>query len=520
MGPSRTHHITAAADASEQRRGNTSQRQQRRESAGALIVAQSMWDALCAEVRADQQRETAAFMLARPVRTPAGQWRLVAFEMVRVPDEAYLERSASHVVLPPSVTAAVTARARDANAVVVLAHSHVGGALPLPSSRDHAGEQALVPCIVRRTNQPVVRLIVGVHSQHVALVQFEVRDGLADHSPAALTETPLDVILVGSAVQRLTTVREDDAAGAVAQTTHTDDRYDRQVRAFGRDGQVALEQQRIAVIGLGGTGSHVVQQLAHLGIQHFVLIDPDRLERTNLNRVVGATPQDVGRFKVDVAADLIVRVQPTASVVPLATDVTEQTVGRRLLDCDAFVCCTDNHGSRAVLNQLSHQYLLPGIDLGVEIGASGSPLGEGGADAQAARDMLISGRVQLLAPDHACLVCRAGTLDPEQVRRDLLTPEARAADPYIRHHAEPQPAVISLNGQVASLAVTMLLAMFCGIPLGGRHIRLRMQRAASSPIETTPEANCPICSLRGFARRADSAPFPGRTTPRPVIGAR
>ena len=83
------------------------------------------------------------------------------------------------------------------------------------------------------------------------------------------------------------------------------DMFDRQVRAFGAAGQQRLGDTRVAIIGLGGTGSIAAQQLVHLGVRKFVLIDPDTIEVTNLNRVVGATAQDVGASKVSVAARYI-----------------------------------------------------------------------------------------------------------------------------------------------------------------------------------------------------------------------
>src|SRR5438132_32011 len=66
-------------------------------------------------------------------------------------------------------------------------------------------------------------------------------------------------------------------------------RFDRQVRAPGPTGQARLRALRVAIVGLGGTGSQVVQQLAHLGVRSFVLIEDDRVEESNLPRLAGAT---------------------------------------------------------------------------------------------------------------------------------------------------------------------------------------------------------------------------------------
>src|SRR5262249_10800834 len=94
------------------------------------------------------------------------------------------------------------------------------------------------------------------------------------------TSDPMKIVCLGERRQVL--FESNDAAEPVPQL------FDRQVRAFGEAGQRALASMTVAIIGLGGTGSVTAQQLAHLGVRRFVLIDPDRIEASNLNRVVGA----------------------------------------------------------------------------------------------------------------------------------------------------------------------------------------------------------------------------------------
>src|SRR4051812_49276003 len=85
---------------------------------------------------------------------------------------------------------------------------------------------------------------------------------------------------------------------------------------LGDEVQDIFETARVAVLGLGGGGSHIVQQLAHIGFQRFLVLDPDRVEETNLNRLVGATEEDarLGTYKVDVAKRVIGRLAAEAVV--------------------------------------------------------------------------------------------------------------------------------------------------------------------------------------------------------------
>ena len=274
-------------------------------------------------------------------------------------------------------------------------------------------------------------------------------------------------------------------------------RYDRQVRAFGVAGQQVLRSIRVGIVGLGGTGSFVLQALMHLGVQDFILIDPDTVEETNLNRLVGSTPSNVGIPKVSVARAWAEQINPHVRIEVRQDSVLKAAVARSLADTDFVFCCTDSHGSRAILNQLAYQYLLPVIDMGVVIAA------------REKRVTHIAARTQLLAPGLACMVC-GSLLDSENIRRDLLTDFERQADPYILGQPEPAPAVISLNGTVASLATTMFLNAVTGIPGSARFLNYNGITGVCRPVVCTPHPSCIVCSLSGALARADEWPLPAR----------
>ena len=85
---------------------------------------------------------------------------------------------------------------------------------------------------------------------------------------------------------------------------------------LGSDSARKLEQTRVTIVGLGGGGSHIAQQLAHVGVGSFRLIDPQAIEASNLNRVVGATQAEVeaNRPKVEILRRLIREIRPNANV--------------------------------------------------------------------------------------------------------------------------------------------------------------------------------------------------------------
>lgn len=432
---------------------------------------------------ADAPLESARFLLARPVLTPGGAWRLIVYDVIAPRAEEYDIQSEHALRLQPSVVARVVQRARADGASIVLAHSHPLDEEVRPSAADIAGEKLLLPLFRRRVpHAPHGRLILGTAGIHARL--FHTDGG----------ESAVETVEAGANITFCGTNRSETKAFANAPR---DQQYDRQVRAFGDSGQRVLTSLRAAIVGLGGTGSVVAQQLAHLGVGAFLLIDQDTIERTNLNRVVGARRADIGRTKVDVARDMILAISPEAAVESIHDDVCNQSIARRLLDADVFMVCTDSQGSRAVLSQLAYQYALPGVDVGVAIHVSEKRVSH------------IAGRVQLLAPGLPCLTC-CDILDAEQIRRDLLTDEARSRDSYIVGASVQQPAVVSINCAASSLAVTMLLSAITGMPYATRNQRLRLELGVVSRVEIERRPRCPICSEDGALVRGDSWPMPGR----------
>lgn len=225
-----------------------------------------------------------------------------------------------------------------------------------------------------------------------------------------------------------------------------DEKYSRQVLALSIEGQWKIQRVTVGVVGVGGTGSHVVQQLAHLGVSKFVLVDADLIEESNLSRVVGAHPIDstVLRPKVIVMKQLIKRINRDSQVICVNKMIDSTEAIATLRNADIVFCCTDNLASRGILNAFAYQYLVPVIDMGVQVQTD---------DKGTIRK--VAGRVTILLPDGACLRC-LDILDPEKVRCEIEEGQRLG---YLGAEEVPSPAVISLNGVVASLAVTEFLQL-------------------------------------------------------------
>lgn len=393
-----------------------------------------------------------------------------------VPEDAYERRDCLSAVLKPSFLVEVANRSRVTGMAVIAIHTHPASpGHPCFSSTDDAGETELSVYFARRAAMvPHIALVIGPEGcrgrllgQEEEVEVWEVGLNLALHSPLA------------------------DLADH--------ERDDRQVRAFGAPGQRLIRRMRFAVIGVGGTGSIECQQLAHLGAAWITVIDPDLVEETNLNRLVGSIPSDVGRPKVEVAARMIRAINPEATVTPLRADIVDEDVARLIATFDFVLLCTDSHASRAVVNQAAYQYLVPVIDMGVSITV---------ADGSVTH---ITGRVQMLAPGLPCLTC-SNALDSEAIRREMLTPEQRAADPYVHGVRELQPAVLSINSTVSSMAMTMMLGAVTPVPVKPRYQIYDGIRGRVKEMAVAVQPHCVVCSSIGAFVKGPTWDLPVRST--------
>jgi len=194
-----------------------------------------------------------------------------------------------------------------------------------------------------------------------------------------------------------------------------------------------LSALRIGIIGLGGGGSHIAQQLAHVGLRELVLFDPDRIEESNLNRLVGGTLADVRakESKVVIARRTILGIRPEAEVIPVGTAWQENAEVIR--DCDFLFGCVDSFSGRDELERAARRYLIPYIDIGIDVHRTGG-------------DHFITGQVALSMPGEVCLRCM------NVLRDDLLAEEA---EQYGAAGARPQ--VVWSNGVLAATAVGMMM---------------------------------------------------------------
>jgi proteasome lid subunit RPN8/RPN11 len=406
--------------------------------------------------------ESCALILANQTEVSEGKLLLVS-EIVIVPDDFYSIRTESLSEIKPDFLVAIVKRAREAHQSIIFCHTHPNCTnKPVFSHIDDKGEIKLATFLQERVpNITHVALIIGQNGCRARVLG---------------SQHEIDVIQAG--INR-------EVISSIVEHSTLSDGYDRQVRAFGKEGQDSISKLKIGVVGLGGTGSFIANELAHLGINNYLLIDPDDVEVTNLNRLIGATPCDIDIPKVELAKRSISLINTNSNINAIKNDVTYSDVATQLTDCDFIFCCTDSHASRAVINQIAYQYYIPAIDMGVSISIKNGVVSH------------ITGRVQMLTPSLGCLVC-GNVLDGNAIRREMMNEEQIKADPYFNSNiGEPQPAVISLNGTISSLAVTMFLSSVTKIPGAARLQYYDGIKGVVRSATETKTVSCIVCSKNG-----------------------
>jgi len=204
---------------------------------------------------------------------------------------------------------------------------------------------------------------------------------------------------------------------------------------LGLHSEITLANARVGVVGVGGGGSHMIQQLAHIGVGTILVADPDVVEDRNLNRLVGAGWWDVGAKapKVAVAERMTAHIRRESRLLPF--QVAWQEAASNLRACHAIVGCVDSYRERDELEGFCRRFLIPYLDIGMDVFAF-------------ERGFTVSGQVILSLPGNPCLRCMGIVND------DLIGEEARRYGA-----AGSRPQVIWPNGVLASTAVGLLMQL-------------------------------------------------------------
>lgn len=416
--------------------------------------------------------------------------RALVREIVEVPEDAFAKRTPNSMIWSTTPLFKLAKRGISRDYAICVAHSHPRGGLFFSNLDDVAEKESFEIVFGRMESE----------RPHFAMVmdnegEFIVRAFGPDLKPQPLQMTRV----IGDRLN----IRYPGRGNGLPPLE-----FDRQARVFGERSVEDLAQLRVGIVGCGGTGSAVASLLARVGVSRFVLIDADRVDETNLNRLHFSTRADAiaGHHKVDVVGDAIAAMGLARSVVRLAHFVDAPECRDALRACDIIFGCTDDHLGRSFLNRLAYFYLIPVFDLGLLI----EPNGEGGYDT-------FDGRVTVVQPSYPCQLCRH-LISPQRMREEGM----RRRDPqlyeqyrragYIEGGTDPSPAVVTFTTEIASVAVNELLHRLTGFRGSNGHCAEHIRRFDSvKDADSVPggkrRPDCALCGQRKYDGRGDMTPF-------------
>ncbi len=354
---------------------------------------------------------------------------------------------------------------------VVHIHTHAGTGMPLFSYVDDRYESEYAKFLSSNFKKKP-RLISGVFDSELQLGQFRIwnRKGNS-HSQVKFYNSWFEL------------------EHPTHHPTDTELMFTRQ-KVFGDAVQKQLGTLRVALIGCGGIGSILAETLGRLGVKKWVLIDPDRLEAVNLNRMVAATPLMVEQNwpKVDYLKYLIKRIYPSGSCVKaIPTLIEDETAQQEIAASDLIVVATDNHRSRQLAQELALQYMRPLVCLGTHI------------DVKPDKTPRMYCRITVPPLGGGwCLMC-GNIINLQRAALESAPPEmidlAHQAG-YLEGVGDP--AVLWLNSICASTAVGIIHGMVSGFLNLDSGLDWIYDFASSNWLKTNPESlantDCYFCS--------------------------
>lgn len=433
-----------------------------------IRIADGVFERVRTHVEDFSRGEEAGFLICAESRVPRGHILLVR-EWHPVPETA-IARNAGGSVLSWSAefNSEILQRALDLDATPVLVHSH-GSPSPRFSNDDRAKERPLFGALSRMVDPlPTGSLLLGVG------------DAAGSFWLGGSNELRFRrLVVVSDTIDTWYSAEHPPPSARVRR------RLDRQAVAIGPASDAKLARAQVAVLGLSGGGSHVIQQLAHQGIGTLIPIDDQLVDETNLGRLVGATEADVDvTSKVALAKRVACGIDASIDVDGVEERFPSHATISALKEADVVVACLDRFDAREAVNTFCRRYLIPLVDVGMSIRSAGEQLAT--AD----------GQVIVSLPGYPCPRCYFIT-DAVLARERTDRPPGYDDNP----DAPGDPQVVSMNGVLASEACNSVLDLITGYSGGRRGARQWQYEGRSGHLEPhdLPPARpgCPACAEEG-----------------------
>jgi molybdopterin/thiamine biosynthesis adenylyltransferase len=394
-------------------------------------VARGLWRSIDTDLRAgprdDDELERAGFLLCGVARLGT-QTILLGRVWRPIPLEAREQRIGVGLAWLAAFNAEVLDEADRLHAVPLLIHRHDSARPARLSLRDREHGDPMVRSMSELSDAGIAATIV-LHEETAAGLMWWA---------GALSATLERVRVVGVPLATI----EPTLIPAIPPRP----RMDRQTVAIGPASDQRLARAVVAVAGTSGGGGHVCQQLAHAGVGTIIVVDDDTVDTTSRGRLVGTRYDDDGQLKTDVMERLINEIDRGITVVNVPHRTSHPDGRAALARADVIVAAVDRLDARAEINAIARRYLVPLVDVGIGLESDGARLISG------------TGQVIFTLPGGPCLRCTPLLSDAALAREQRLAPLGYDRNP----DAPGEPQVVSMNGLLASQAVTVVIGAITG----------------------------------------------------------
>ena len=372
----------------------------------------------------DDGYEAAVILLC--ARTPSPRLRLIVREVLLIPYDACVRRACDAMTWPGRFLEEAIDRGEAEGLCLVLLHSHPGGLFDFSEVDDMSD---------LTTIRSLFQAYGDWHGSAIMVSNGAIRARLYGSD---MVPHPVDLVTSAGDDIYFWWNEEPSLARAAARPI-----------AFTSGMTTELSRLAAIVIGVSGTGSIQAEQAARLGFGGVTLIDFDRIERHNLNRILNTTLADVAarRFKTEAFAEAITTYRGLGVATPVTASINTRDAVLAASQGDVLFCCVDTLEARHFADLIAAAFVLPLFDVGVVIPVRNAGSGITIVDAV--------GRIDYVQPGGATLGDRK-VFTPAMLRAEYLrsvAPDAHAQEieaGYIKGAVEEAPAVITLNMRAAS----------------------------------------------------------------------
>ena len=312
-----------------------------------VIKAKLAWDG----------REKMVFVLCHSSRWE-DHIKFIPHSVIAPSEEDYVCRSGGHVKVKKHFFSEVINQAISEQSDIIIAHIHPPGCRGIYSAVDERCEPKLMRHVAEQVNGIYQASIVFSHDfSELDSWYFDIEQDKV---------LPVEKVLIVGKNRLDVFIPNGFKAKAGIDGVVDEEIMNRTIQAYGEDAVQMIRQLDIGVVGASGLGSPIIEMYARYNFKFIAICDQDIIEASNLNRMVGVTPESIGMNKAEFYSDYVQKINPSVGVSAFAKSFYDEDVQKKFACMDLIMGCVDSE-VRFSINMLSLANLIPYFDMGAGV---------------------------------------------------------------------------------------------------------------------------------------------------------